>query len=138
MGEKTPDDAKWHRVTVLVVWGLCAMLLVTLAWLWARERGWIGSGPVESFTPQSRLANPVEINTATATDLQHVRGIGEKRAQEIIFKRDELIHGQRAKKIKPVGFRNIDDFIASIQSVSGFKEIENELRASIRVQPLPK
>ncbi len=148
MPEKMPEtpnvptpagEPRWRRAEIIVVWGLAVLLLVALAWLWAQQRGWFGSGAGETFTPESRLKTPVEVNSASAADLQHVRGIGEKRARDIILMRDEMIHLQRVKKDKSVGWRNTDDFIESVRSIPGFSaEIENELRRNVTARPLSR
>lgn len=70
-------------------------------------------------TQQSSASQPVDINTADATQLASVKGIGPKRAQLIVDYRKQ--NGN---------FKSVDD----LQSVKGIgpklvKKIENELVA---------
>ena len=85
-------------------------------------------------------AKPIEINTARWSDLTQVRGIGEARAKEIVFRRDELIRQQKARKEKRLGFRDFDDFIASLKNLPGLadNDVRAQMREMIRVEQIKK
>ena len=139
MGETGSGGGKWQRAHLMVIYALCMLVLAGLGILWMRQQGWFGAAPVVTHTPEKRLQRPIEINSARASDLMQVRGIGERRAREILFRRDALIRDQRKHRMKPLGFRSVDDFMADIDNISGLtSDIKDELRATVRVEPLPK
>lgn len=136
MGEKGAGD-RWQRFYLMVIYALCVSALAGLGFLWARQQGWFSSAPVVAHTPEERLERPIEINTAKTSDLMQIRGIGERRAQEILFRRDALIRNQRKLRVKPLGWRNVDDFMTGIDNITGLTpDIKDELRGIVRVEPL--
>ena len=139
MGEKTPGGDRWQRLYLMVIYALCVLVLAGLGFLWARQQGWLSAAPVAVHAPEKRPERPIEINTAKASDLMQVRGIGERRAQEIIFRRDGLVRDQRRLRVKPLGWRSVDEFMTAIDNVSGLTpEIKDALRGLIRVEPIQK
>jgi hypothetical protein len=139
MGEKGAGGDRWQRFYLMVIYALCVLALAGLGFLWARQQGWFSAAPVVVHAPETRLERPIEINTAKASDLMQIRGIGERRAAEILFRRDALIRDQRKLRVKPLGWRSIDDFMTGIDNVTGLtSDIKDELRELIRVEPLPK
>ncbi len=143
MGEKGAGGDRWQRLYLMVIYALCVLVLAGLGFLWARQQGWFSAAPVVVHAPEQRLERPIEINTAKASDLMQVRGIGERRAAEIILLRDNLIHEQKADrkraKEKRFGYQNADEFLAAVRAARLVTpEVENELRGMVRVEPLPK
>lgn len=143
MAEKGAGGGKRERAEMMFLWALGAALLAALGLLWVRQQGWLGGTPAVVHSADGRLERPIEINTARASDLMQVRGIGERRAKDILLLRDNLIHEQKVDrkraKEKRFGFQDVDGFLAAVRPM-GFltPEIENELRTVIRVEPLSR
>lgn len=143
MGEKAPENSKRDRMELMVVYALAVALVAGLAILWARQQGWFRSTPQVVFSPDKLLDRPIEINTARAEDLRRIRGIGEKRAADIILLRDNLIRQQKADRTRAKGARygwqSLEEFIDAVRLQPGINEdITDELRATVRVEPMEK
>jgi hypothetical protein len=137
--DNSANETKARRLEMLVLYALCAALLAGLAFLWLRQQGGFLAGPVVEHTPASRQDKPIDINTAKWADLTQIRGIGEVRAKEIIFRRDERIREQRLRKEKSLGFTDIDDFLTALEKMPGItSEVRAQMREMIQVKPLKK
>jgi predicted DNA-binding helix-hairpin-helix protein len=137
--DNSASETKVQRLELMALYVLCAALLAGLGFLWAAQQGWFRLGPVVMHSAADRQDKPIEINTASWSDLTQIRGVGEARAKEIIFRRDEKIREQKSHKEKTLGFGDFDEFMKSLEKMPGLtKDIQDQLRQMVRVEPIKK
>jgi len=133
--EKPLGDTKTQRLVVFVVYLLCVALLGAMGALWLRERGFFRASPVVEYTPEQKLEKPIDLNAAGWWELMQVRGIGEKRAKEIVALRERKILEQKRTRVKERGFESLDE----LKEVPGItSEMIEELRGIVRVEQKSK
>lgn len=122
--DNASKESRAQRLELFVIYILCIVLLGLMGTLWLRQRGFFRPGPVVEHTPADRLEKPIDLNRARWWELTVVRGIGEKRAKEIIELRE-----------KRKGFKSIDE----LSEVPGITPgIIEEMRRIARVGPGPE
>jgi len=125
-------EAKAQRRDYLIIYVLCAVLLVALGLLWLRQQGWFRAGPVVEHTPEKLLEKPIDLNRARWFELTQIHGIGEKRAREIIGLRERKRREQRKRREKEVGFKRVEE-LAEVRGITS--EIIERMREKVRVGP---
>jgi competence ComEA-like helix-hairpin-helix protein len=83
-----------------------------------------------AFSPLgSAIASPVNVNTATQSELESIKGIGPAKARTIIAERSEGGHFQDAndlqKRVRGIGMKSVEKMVdngLTIESPSSFRE----------------
>jgi hypothetical protein len=130
--DNSSRETRAQRLAVFLVYLLCVALLGAMGVLWLRQRGVFRASPVVEFSPDQKLERPIELNAAGWWELTQIRGIGEKRAKEIVALRERKIVEQRRKREKARGFESLDE----LKEVPGItSEMIDEMRSIVRVEP---
>lgn len=82
------------------------------------------------FSPLgAAIASPVNVNTATQSELESIKGIGPAKARTIIAERSEGGHFQDAndlqKRVRGIGMKSVEKMVdngLTIESPSSFRE----------------
>ncbi len=88
----------------------------------AKQLDILESQAVESFEPSAKMksetlsSGPINLRVATATELESLPGIGEKRAEQIIALRDigEISSVEDLEKIKGIGSKSLTEIVAKV------------------------
>jgi competence protein ComEA len=79
--------------------------------------------------PFSAIASPINVNTATQTELESIKGIGPAKAKTIIAERLDGGHFQDAndlqKRVRGIGMRSVEKMVdngLTIEAPSSFRE----------------
>ena len=122
--DKPTGETRTQRLEMIVIAALCVLLLGVLGMLWLSQHGYFTSQPVVETHPGMVPEKPVELNTARWWELMQIRGIGEKRAKQIIE-----LRRQKA------GFHHFDE----LTEISGITpEIITEMQKHIRLESPPR
>ena len=117
----TSGETASRRREYLLLYALCVVLLGSLAALWASQRGFLRREPVVEHHVGDAAERPIDLNTAPWWELTVIRGIGEKRAKDIVELRER-------KK----GFQSIEE-LSEIRGIT--PEIIEEMRRKVRIEP---
>lgn len=79
--------------------------------------------------PLGAIASPINVNTATQTELESIKGIGPAKAKTIIAERLDGGHFQDAndlqKRVRGIGMRSVEKMVdngLTIEAPSSFRE----------------
>lgn len=131
----TDNNKKAQRREYFVIYVLCMALLAALGMLWLRQQGYFRAAPVVRHNPDKVVERPIDLNRARWFELTQIRGIGEKRAKDIIDLRDRKIREQRQRREKEVGFKSIDELL-EVRGITA--DILERARKKVRVEPRRK
>ncbi len=89
----------------------------------------IAVATVLSTSPISAYASPVNVNTATQSELESIKGIGPAKAKTIIAERLDGGHFQDAndlqKRVRGIGMKSVEKMVdngLTIEAPSSFRE----------------
>ena len=96
------SETRTQRRELFVAYILGAVMLASLGYLYAQQRGWFRAAPVVERHATDLPRKPIELNSANWFELMQIQGIGEVRAKEIV----------RLRESKKRGFASFDELTA--------------------------
>ena len=133
--DEPSEHTRAQRREYFVIYVLCVALLAALGMLWLRQQGYFRAAPVVRHNPGKVVQKPIELNSARWFELTQIRGIGEKRAKDVIDLRDRKIREQRQRREKQVGFKSIDELL-EVRGIT--PDILERVRKKVRLEPRGK
>jgi competence ComEA-like helix-hairpin-helix protein len=90
------------------------------------------------------MASPVNVNSASQSELESIKGLGPSKARAIISEREDggFYHDANdlQKRVRGIGMKSVEKMVdngLTIESPSAYREIRNGSRASSRAQAEP-
>jgi len=121
MNDAQETPRPWTRREQVVILVLVGLLAIGLGLWWADRTGWLR--PPVRVIPSGDYRFRLDLNQATEPQLQLLRGIGAKRARQIVEYRNA--HGP---------FRSVDD----LRKVKGLQSLRlDDIRPYVKVGPSP-
>ena len=90
------------------------------------------------------MASPVNVNSASQSELESIKGLGPSKARAIISEREDggFYHDANdlQKRVRGIGMKSVEKMVdngLTIESPSAYRETRNGSRASSRAQAEP-
>jgi competence ComEA-like helix-hairpin-helix protein len=100
--------------------------------------------PVIGVGLSDAMASPVNVNSASQSELESIKGLGPSKARAIISEREDGGFYRDAndlqQRVRGIGMKSVDKMVdngLTIESPSAYRETRNGSRANSRVQGEP-
>lgn len=100
--------------------------------------------PVIGVCVSDAIASPVNVNSASQSELESIKGLGPSKARAIISEREDGGFYRDAndlqQRVRGIGMKSVEKMVdngLTIESPSAYRETRNGARASSRVQGEP-